>query len=60
MSTQTIRVTVDVLEELMTLVGELVLTRNQLLQLSRAGGTSAYSVPLQRLSRTSRPICRKA
>ena len=50
MSTQTIRVTVDVLEELMTLVGELVLTRNQLLQLSRAGGTSAYSVPLQRLS----------
>ena len=47
---QTIRVNVDVLEELMTLVGELVLTRNQLLQLSRASGTSAYSVPLQRLS----------
>ena len=33
---QTIRVAVDVLEELMTLVGELVLTRNQLMQLSRA------------------------
>jgi len=47
---QTIRVTVDVLEELMTLVGELVLTRNQLLQLSRAQGTSAFSAPLQRLS----------
>ena len=47
---QTIRVAVDVLEELMTLVGELVLTRNQLLQLARTGGTSAFSVPLQRLS----------
>ncbi len=47
---QTIRVNVDVLEELMTLVGELVLTRNQLLQISRASATSAYSVPLQRLS----------
>ena len=47
---QTIRVAVDVLEELMTLVGELVLTRNQLLQLSRSKGTSAFSVPLQRLS----------
>jgi len=47
---QTIRVTVDLLEDLMTLVGELVLTRNQLLQLSRAQGTSAFSAPLQRLS----------
>ena len=50
MGTQTIRVNVDVLEELMTLVGELVLTRNQLLQLSRVGASNAYSVPLQRLS----------
>ena len=47
---QTIRVAVNVLEELMTLVGELVLTRNQLLQIARAGGTSLFSVPLQRLS----------
>jgi len=47
---QTIRVTVDLLEDLMTLVGELVLTRNQLLQLSRAEGTTAFSAPLQRLS----------
>jgi two-component system, chemotaxis family, sensor kinase CheA len=47
---QTIRVTVDVLEELMTLVGELVLTRNQLLQISRAEGTNAFTAPLQRLS----------
>jgi two-component system chemotaxis sensor kinase CheA len=54
-SAQTIRVAVDVLEELMTLVGELVLTRNQLLQLSRTesagdGVVTAFSSPLQRLS----------
>nr|MDA8253466.1 chemotaxis protein CheA [Rhodospirillales bacterium] len=48
--TQTIRVAVEVLEELMALVGELVLTRNQLLQLVRGQGESALSVPLQRLS----------
>jgi len=52
---QTIRVAVDVLEELMTLVGELVLTRNQLMQLSRAeaavqGVVSPFTAPLQRLS----------
>jgi two-component system chemotaxis sensor kinase CheA len=48
--TQTIRVGVEVLEELMTLVGELVLTRNQLLQISRAEGTNLFTAPLQRLS----------
>ncbi|MBW8268408.1 hybrid sensor histidine kinase/response regulator [Caldovatus aquaticus] len=47
---QTIRVSVDVLEDLMMLVSELVLTRNQLLQLARAQGDSALTVPLQRLS----------
>jgi two-component system chemotaxis sensor kinase CheA len=47
---QTIRVTVDVLEDLMTLVSELVLTRNQLLQLARRQENSALAVPLQRLS----------
>ena len=47
---QTIRVTVDVLEDLMTLVSELVLTRNQLLQLARTQDNSSFSVPLQRLS----------
>ncbi len=49
-TTQTIRVTVDVLEDLMTLVSELVLTRNQLLQLSRTQENSGFTVPLQRLS----------
>ncbi len=34
----------------MTLVSELVLTRNQLLQLARASQASAFTVPLQRLS----------
>ncbi|TDG14603.1 hybrid sensor histidine kinase/response regulator [Paracraurococcus ruber] len=44
------RVSVDVLEDLMMLVSELVLTRNQLLQLARNQGDSAFTVPLQRLS----------
>ena len=47
---QTIRVTVEVLEDLMTLVSELVLTRNQLLQLARSQETSDFAAPLQRLS----------
>jgi two-component system chemotaxis sensor kinase CheA len=47
---QTIRVTVDVLEDLMTLVSELVLTRNQLLQLARMQDNSGFTAPLQRLS----------
>ena len=47
---QTIRVSVDVLEDLMTLVSELVLARNQLLQLARTQANSPFTVPLQRLS----------
>ncbi|MCW3472968.1 hybrid sensor histidine kinase/response regulator [Limobrevibacterium gyesilva] len=47
---QTIRVGVDVLEDLMTLVSELVLTRNQLLQLARSQENASFAVPLQRLS----------
>ncbi len=46
---QTIRVGVDVLEHLMTLVSELVLARNQLLQLAR-GEENPFAAPLQRLS----------
>ncbi|MCA3278942.1 MAG: chemotaxis protein CheW [Roseomonas sp.] len=44
------RVSVEVLEDLMTLVSELVLTRNQLMQLARVSSDSQISVPLQRLS----------
>jgi two-component system chemotaxis sensor kinase CheA len=47
---QSIRVSVDVLEDLMMLVSELVLTRNQLMQVARARGDQAFGVPLQRLS----------
>ena len=47
---QTIRVAVDVLEDLMVLVSELVLTRNQLMQLARSEENAAFAVPLQRLS----------
>ena len=47
---QTIRVNVDVLEGLMTLVSELVLTRNQILQLARSEHTEVFTGPLQRLS----------
>jgi two-component system chemotaxis sensor kinase CheA len=47
---QTIRVNVDTLEHLMTMVSELVLTRNQLLEIARRQDDNSYKVPLQRLS----------
>jgi two-component system chemotaxis sensor kinase CheA len=47
---QTIRVSVELLENLMTMVSELVLTRNQLLQIVRRHKDSEFTVPLQRLS----------
>ena len=49
-SNQTIRVNVDVLETLMTMVSELVLTRNQLTQMVRNTTDSEFKGPLQRLS----------
>jgi two-component system chemotaxis sensor kinase CheA len=49
-SAQTIRVNVDVLENLMTMVSELVLTRNQLMQMVRNNSNSEFKAPLQRLS----------
>jgi two-component system chemotaxis sensor kinase CheA len=50
LSAQTIRVSVGVLEQLMTMVSELVLTRNQLMEIARREGDSEYKVSLQRLS----------
>jgi two-component system chemotaxis sensor kinase CheA len=47
---QSIRVSVDLLENLMTMVSELVLTRNQLLQLLRGQKESTFAAPLQRLN----------
>ncbi|ODN68858.1 chemotaxis protein CheW [Methylobrevis pamukkalensis] len=49
-SSQSIRVTVETLENLMTMVSELVLTRNQLLEIVRRHEDSEFKVPLQRLS----------
>ncbi len=49
-ASQSIRVNVDALETLMTMVSELVLTRNQLLEIVRRHEDSEFKVPLQRLS----------
>ncbi len=49
-ASQSIRVTVDTLEHLMTMVSELVLTRNQLLEIVRRHEESEFKTPLQRLS----------
>jgi two-component system chemotaxis sensor kinase CheA len=49
--THTIRVNVDLLENLMTMVSELVLTRNQLMQILRSrDDDTEFGAPLQRLS----------
>jgi two-component system chemotaxis sensor kinase CheA len=47
---QSLRVPVETLEQLMTMVSELVLTRNQLLELVRRHEESEFKTPLQRLS----------
>ncbi len=46
----TLRVAVDTIEHLMTMVSELVLTRNQLLEVSRRQEDAGLKAPLQRLS----------
>ncbi|MFB9969050.1 chemotaxis protein CheW [Pseudoroseomonas cervicalis] len=48
---QAIRVSLTVLDELMTLASELVLVRNQLLQVARGQADTPFAAPLQRLSR---------
>jgi len=47
---QSIRVNVELLENLMTMVSELVLTRNQVLQILRTQKDSEFAAPLQRLN----------
>jgi two-component system chemotaxis sensor kinase CheA len=47
---ETIRVAVDALERIMLLVSELVLTRNQLLEITRHQEDAVTKAPLQRLS----------
>jgi len=46
----TLRVNVDTIEHLMTMVSELVLTRNQLLEIARKQDDNGLKGPLQRLS----------
>lgn len=48
-----IRVNVNVVDSLMNLVGELVLTRNQLLQLARGDEESKYVAPITLLNRVT-------
>jgi len=50
LANQSIRVSVATLETLMTMVSELVLTRNQLLEMARRKDDLEFKVPLQRLS----------
>jgi two-component system chemotaxis sensor kinase CheA len=49
-ASQSIRVAVDTLEHLMTTVSELVLTRNQLLDIERRYQETEFKAPLQRLA----------
>ncbi len=48
-----IRVNLDVIESLMAMVSELVLTRNQLMQILRGRDDSEFAAPLQRLSQVT-------
>jgi two-component system chemotaxis sensor kinase CheA len=50
LASHSIRVNVETLDHLMTTVSELVLTRNQLLEIVRRHEDSDFKVPLQRLS----------
>jgi two-component system chemotaxis sensor kinase CheA len=50
LANHSIRVNVETLDYLMTTVSELVLTRNQLLEIVRRNEDSDFKVPLQRLS----------
>lgn len=47
---KSLRVNVDVLEDLMTMISELVLTRNQLMQIQRQNQEGSFSHSLQRLN----------
>ncbi len=49
-ASQSIRVSVDQLENLMVIASELVLTRNQLMQILRSQKDSPFATPLQRLN----------
>ncbi|XSG81387.1 MAG: chemotaxis protein CheW [Methyloligella sp. ZOD6] len=56
--TQRVRVKVETLEHLMTTVSELVLTRNQLLDVARRAGDPGFKAPLHRLSNVTSELQR--
>src|SRR5262249_42612310 len=51
-----LRVSIDTLDQLMTMVSELVLTRNQLFEVLRRHDDSEFKVPLQRLSNVTTEV----
>ncbi|MEM7617295.1 MAG: hybrid sensor histidine kinase/response regulator, partial [Pseudomonadota bacterium] len=55
-SVQSLRINIDVLEHLMEEVGELVLTRNQLLQMVKKTDFGEFNTPLQRLNKITSEI----
>ena len=56
LANQSIRVSIDTLDQLMTMVSELVLTRNQLLEILRKHNDSDFKVALQRLSNVTTDV----
>jgi two-component system chemotaxis sensor kinase CheA len=56
LANQSIRVSIDTLDQLMTMVSELVLTRNQLLEILRKHNDSNFKVALQRLSNVTTDV----
>lgn len=49
----TLRVNIEVLDGLMNAIGELVLSRNRLMQLTRTGNNSVFFAPIQHLNRVT-------
>jgi two-component system chemotaxis sensor kinase CheA len=56
LANQSIRVSIDTLDRLMMMVSELVLTRNQLLEILRKHNDSEFKVALQRLSNVTTDV----
>lgn len=52
-ATQSLRVNLDVLDQIMNLVGELVLSRNQLIEQAKGDDESKYYLPIQQLNRVT-------
>jgi two-component system, chemotaxis family, sensor kinase CheA len=56
LGSRSLRVSIDTLDRLMTMVSELVLTRNQLLEVLRRHDETEFTVPLQRLSNVTTEV----